>query len=102
MKPLAPEGPISRAKRTRKALQGVLLLPTTVALFSMLGLLLFSHGARLSPLGTVATVCLLYQSQMIDDDKCGAIGGMRIGRGNPSTRRKPAPAPATLPTINTT
>jgi hypothetical protein len=23
-------------------------------------------------------------------DKYGAFGGMRIGRGNPSTRRKPA------------
>jgi hypothetical protein len=31
---------------------------------------------------------LLYQPQMIDD--CEAIGGMRIGRGNWSTRRKPA------------
>jgi hypothetical protein len=35
--------------------------------------------------------CLLYQPQMADDDDCGAIGGMRIGRGNRSTRRKPAP-----------
>jgi hypothetical protein len=25
-----------------------------------------------------------------DDDECGAGGGMRIGRGNRSTRRKPA------------
>jgi hypothetical protein len=29
---------------------------------------------------------------MIDDDY-GAVGGMRIGRGNRSTRRKPAPVP---------
>jgi hypothetical protein len=35
---------------------------------------------------------------MIDDD-CGAIGGMRIGRGNPSTRRKPAPEPLCPPQI---
>jgi hypothetical protein len=35
---------------------------------------------------------LLYQSQIIEDD-CGEIGGMRIGRGNRSTRRKPAPVP---------
>jgi hypothetical protein len=35
---------------------------------------------------------LLYQPQMIeDDDDCGAVGRMRIGRGNRSTRRKPAP-----------
>jgi hypothetical protein len=35
---------------------------------------------------------LLYQPRMIDDE-CGAVGGMRIGRGNRSTGRKPAPAP---------
>jgi hypothetical protein len=45
---------------------------------------------RLSPLGTAATTGLLYQPQMIDDDDCGEIGGMKIGRGNRSTRRKPA------------
>jgi hypothetical protein len=44
-------------------------------------------------LGTAATSGLLYKPQMIDDDHCGAIGGMKIGRGNRSTRRKPAPAP---------
>jgi hypothetical protein len=28
---------------------------------------------------------------MIDDDEeCGAVGGMRIGKGNQSTWRKPA------------
>jgi hypothetical protein len=32
---------------------------------------------------------LLYQPQVIDDDDCGAIDGMRIGRGSRSTRRKP-------------
>jgi hypothetical protein len=30
---------------------------------------------------------------MIDEGDCGEIGGMKIGRGNRSTRRKPAPAP---------
>jgi hypothetical protein len=30
---------------------------------------------------------------MIDDDECGAVGKMKIGRGNGSTRRKPAPMP---------
>jgi hypothetical protein len=39
-------------------------------------------GARLSPLGTAATVDLLYPPPMIDDGDCGAIGGMKIGRGN--------------------
>jgi hypothetical protein len=47
----------------------------------------------LCPLGTAATAGLLYKSQMIDKGDCGAIGGMKIGRGNRSTRRKPAPAP---------
>jgi hypothetical protein len=50
---------------------------------------------RLSPLGTTATVGLLYQSRMIDDDDYGVVGGMRIDRGNlgsdPGRRgRKPA------------
>jgi hypothetical protein len=43
-------------------------------------------------LGTAATAGLLYQPQMIGDGDCGEIGGMKIGRGNRSTRRKPAPA----------
>jgi hypothetical protein len=30
---------------------------------------------------------------MIDEGDCGAIGGIKIGRGNRSTRRKPAPTP---------
>jgi hypothetical protein len=36
---------------------------------------------------------LLYQPRMIDDDECGAVSAMRIGRGNRSTGRKPAPVP---------
>jgi hypothetical protein len=44
---------------------------------------------------------LFYQPQMIDDGDCGAFGGMLIGRGNRSTRRKPAPS-ATLSTTNPT
>jgi hypothetical protein len=58
-------------------------------------------GVRLSPLGTAATIGLMYQPQMIDDGVCGAIGGMKIGRRNRSTRREPAPI-ATLPTTNPT
>jgi hypothetical protein len=38
-------------------------------------------GVRLSPLATAAPICLLYQAKMIDDGDCGAIGGMKIGRG---------------------
>jgi hypothetical protein len=39
---------------------------------------------------------LLYQPRIIDDE-CGAVGGMRIGRGNRSTRIKPAPVPLCPP-----
>jgi hypothetical protein len=41
---------------------------------------------------------LLYQSRMIDDE-CGTIGGTRIGKGNQSTRRKPARVPLCSPQI---
>jgi hypothetical protein len=44
-------------------------------------------------LGTAATTGLLFQPRMIGDGDCGEIGGMKIGSGNRSTRRKPAPAP---------
>jgi hypothetical protein len=53
----------------------------------------------LSPLSTAATSGLLYKPQMIDEGDCGAIGGMKIGRGNRSTRRKPAQAPLCPPQI---
>jgi hypothetical protein len=55
-------------------------------------------GVRLRLLGTSATVGLLYQPRLIDDDY-GAVGGMRIGRGNRSTRRKPVPVPFCPPQI---
>jgi hypothetical protein len=50
-------------------------------------------------LGTAAASGLLYEPQMIGEDDCGAIGGMKLGRGNQSTRRKPAPAPLCPPQI---
>jgi hypothetical protein len=50
-------------------------------------------------LGTAATTGLLYQSRMIGDGDCEELGGMKIGRGNRSTRRKPAPAPLCSPQI---
>jgi hypothetical protein len=40
---------------------------------------------------------LLYQPQMMVDNECGAVGGMRIGRGNRNTRRNPAPMPRCPP-----
>jgi hypothetical protein len=42
-------------------------------------------------------ICLLYQPQMIGE--YGAFGGIRIGRGNQSTRRKPATVPHCPPQI---
>jgi hypothetical protein len=36
---------------------------------------------------------------MIGEGVCGAVGGMKIGKGNWSTRRKPAPAPLCPPQI---
>jgi hypothetical protein len=60
---------------------------------------LILSGVRLSPLDTAATVGLLYRPQMIYDGDCGANGGMKIGRGNRSTQRKPAPVPLCSPQI---
>jgi hypothetical protein len=47
--------------------------------------------------GTVANTGLMYQPRMIGDGVCEEIGGMKVGRGNRSTRRKPAPAPLCPP-----
>jgi hypothetical protein len=60
-----------------------------IRLFNNRALFVLLSGVRLSPLGTEATTGLLYQPQMIDDGDCGAIGGMKIGRGNRSTGRNP-------------
>jgi hypothetical protein len=35
----------------------------------------------LSPLGTLATNWPMYQPRMMNEGECGAVGGMRIGRG---------------------
>jgi hypothetical protein len=56
----------------------------------MMGYSIILSGVRLSPLGTAATTGLFYQLQTINDGDCGAIGGMKIGRGSQSTVRKPA------------
>jgi hypothetical protein len=68
--------------------------PIVVRVFFLVSL----GGVRLSPLGTSATVGLLYQPRMIDDDY-GAVGGMRISTGSRSTGRKPAPVPLCPPQI---
>jgi hypothetical protein len=62
-------------------------------------IIIIVSGVGLSPLGTAATSGLLYQPQMIDDGDCGAIGGMKIGRGNRNARRRPSSAPLCPPQI---
>jgi hypothetical protein len=52
---------------------------------------------QLGPLGTAATDCPTVPAPGDYDD--GEFGGMKIGRGNRSTRRKPAPAPLYPPQI---
>jgi hypothetical protein len=51
---------------------------------------------RLSPLGTSATIWPIVPAP---DDECGVVDGMRIGRGNRSTQRKPASEPLCPPKI---
>jgi hypothetical protein len=48
-------------------------------------------GVQLGPLGTAATNSPIMTAPGDYDE--GEIGGMMIGRGNRSTRRKPAPVP---------
>jgi hypothetical protein len=67
---------------------------------NILILFCFSWGeVRLSPVGTAVTTGLLYQPQMIADDDCGTVDGMKIGKENRSTRRKPAAVPLCPPQI---
>jgi hypothetical protein len=76
-----------------------LLYMGTVVLIARLFYIIIISGVRLSPLGTAATTGLLNQPQMICGGDYGEIGGMKVGRGNRSTRRKPAPAPHCPPQI---
>jgi hypothetical protein len=52
-------------------------------------------GVQFGPLGNAATSCPIVPNPGDYDD--GEIGGMMIGRGNQSTRRKPAPVPLCPP-----
>jgi hypothetical protein len=52
-------------------------------------------GVQLGPLGTAATNKPIVPAPGDYDD--GEISGMMIGRGNRSTRRKPAPVPLCPP-----
>jgi hypothetical protein len=61
--------------------------------------LVSESGVKLSPLGTSATISPTVPAP---DYRwwCGAVGGMRIGRGNRNTKRKPAPVPICQPQIS--
>ena len=54
-------------------------------------------GVQLDPLGTAATDWPIVPAPGDYDD--GEFGVMKIGRGNRSTRRNPAPAPLCPPQI---
>jgi hypothetical protein len=54
-------------------------------------------GVQLGPLSTLATDWPIVAALGDYDD--GEFGGMKIGRGNQSTLRKPAPAPLCPPQI---
>jgi hypothetical protein len=60
-------------------------------------LLEWADGVQLGPLGTAASNRPIVPTPGDYDD--GEIGGMMVGRGNRSTRRKPAPVPLCLPQI---
>jgi hypothetical protein len=62
-------------------------------------IIIILSGVEPESLGTAATAGLLYQPPMIRDGDCGENDGMKIGMGNRSTRRKPAPAPLCPPQI---
>jgi hypothetical protein len=53
--------------------------------------------SKLGPLGTSSTEWPIVLAPSDYDD--GEFGGMKIGRGNRSTRREPAPAPLCPPQI---
>jgi hypothetical protein len=54
--------------------------------------------SKLGPLGTAAIYCPIVLAPG-DCEDGELFGGMKIGRGNRSTRRKPAPAPICPPQI---
>jgi hypothetical protein len=56
-------------------------------------------GTELTVTEASTDIQVLYQTRMMmGDDECRAVGGI-LGRGNRSTRRKPAPVPLCPPQI---
>jgi hypothetical protein len=58
---------------------------------------LVGGGVQLGPIGTAAADWPIVPATGDYDD--GEFGGIKIGKGNRSTRRKPAPAPLCPPQI---
>jgi hypothetical protein len=71
----------------------LLLLKMLNVLFFLTGIVW--GGVELGPFGTAATNRTMVPAPGDYDD--GEIGGMVIGRGNRSSRRKPAPVPLCPP-----
>jgi hypothetical protein len=61
-------------------------------------LFFYSQWCETESLGIAATTGLLYQPQMIGDGDCEETG-LKFGRENRHTWRKPAPAPLCPPQI---
>jgi hypothetical protein len=78
---------VSVGRKLNVAFQMVTCLPSYAVIFFFLMGWDWVHLVLRPLLG------LLYQPQIIDNNDCGAISGMRIFRGNRSTLRKPAPVP---------
>jgi hypothetical protein len=67
-------------------------MPSNFFIISLVG-----GGVQLGPLGSAATDWPIVPAPGDYDD--GEFGEMKIGRGNRSIRRKPAPAPLCSPQI---
>jgi hypothetical protein len=66
--------------------------PTNTPSLNFFLIRIVGGGVQMGPLGTSAT-------EWPGDYDDGEFGRMKIGRGNRSTRRKPAPAPLCPPQI---
>jgi hypothetical protein len=80
-------GPKGKEGIRNEKLNNLYFLPSGLDGLFLRFLLISLSGVRLSPLGTSATVGLLYQPRMIDGDY-GAVGGMRIAKGNRTTQQQ--------------
>jgi hypothetical protein len=83
----------TKMKETRKS---SLHIPVELTANSSLLRAVNKYFFILSGVRLAASTGLLHQPQTIDDGDCGEIGGMKTGRRNRSSRRKPAPAPLGL------